>query len=125
MDAHTTLLTALILPGINSKFSMTYYIIFLQNTFHFEHKMYNTGVDRRLPLDMLTCMGIWNTIAMFQSDHFNHYFERNNTLGTENLLSDYYAYSKYLPTGMVFCPLWTDISFVNCTEYSGKNSFVS
>lgn len=75
----------------------------LTNKFHFEHEIYNTGVDRRLPLDMLTCIVIRNCTVLFQSDHLNHYFEYN-TSGTKNFLSDYYAYSKFISTGMVFCP---------------------
>ena len=118
---HTQLL---ILSQVDFKFSVTYCTVFLQNKFHFEHEMYNTGADRRLPPDMLTCIGIRNCTVLFQSNHLNHYFEYN-TSGTKNFLSDYYAYSKFISTGMVFCPLWTDISFVNCREYSGKNHIVS
>lgn len=120
-----TLMTIFILPGINSKFSVTDCTVFLQNKFHSEHEMCNTGVGRRLPSDMLTHLGRGNTIVTLQSDGY-HYFE-NNTWSTEILLHDYsyYTYSKCIPTGMVFCPLWTDISFVNCTRCSGKNSFVS
>lgn len=99
-----TLLTIFILPGINSKFSMTYCIVFLQNKFPPEHEMCNTGTGRRLPSDMLTCLEIRNTIVTFQSDDFYHCFE-NNTWSTEILLCDCYAYSKCIPTGMVFCPL--------------------
>lgn len=57
------------------------------------------------------CLGIRN-IIIFQSDDFCHYF-KNNTWNTENLLHDYDAYSKCIPTGMAFCSLWNDISFVH------------
>lgn len=89
-----------------------------------EHEMCNSGVGRRLPFDMLSCLGIRNTIVTFQPDGFYHYFENNNTWSIENLLRDYYAYSKCIPTGMVFCPLWTDTSFVNCTGCSGKKFWI-
>lgn len=74
--------------------------------------------------DMLSCLGIRNTIVTFQPDGFYYYFENNNTWSIENLLRDYYAYSKCIPTGMVFCPLWTDTSFVNCTGCSGKKFWI-
>ena len=74
---HTQLL---ILPRTDSKFSVTYCTVFLQNKFHFEHEMYNTGVDRRLPLDMLTCIRIRNCTVLFQSNHLNHYFEYNTLI---------------------------------------------
>lgn len=115
-----TLLTIFILPGINSKFSMTFCNVFLWNKLHLEYEML-------LAEDcLLTCLhafGISNTIVTFQSDDFYHYFE-NNTWNIENLLCDYYAYSKCIPTEMVFCLLWTDISFVSCTGSSGKKFWI-
>lgn len=61
--------------------TVTQYIVFLQNKFHFE---YETSVGRRLAPDMLTCLGIRNVTVTFQSDHLNHYFEYNDKWGTEN-----------------------------------------
>lgn len=122
MDIHTTLLTIFTLLGVNYKFSMTYCIVFLQNKWHFEHEMYNTDVGRRLPLDRLTCLGIRNTIVTFQSDHFYHYFEYN-IRSTENLPSDYYAYSKWSPAGWYSAHFELIISFVNCAGCPAKNSF--
>ena len=110
------------MPQIDSKFSVTYCTVFLQNKFHFEHEMYNTGVDRRLPLDMLTCTGIRNCIISFFLILFLFYFTilywfchtltwichgctcvifqsdhlnhyfEYNTSGTKIFLSDCYAY---------------------------------